>query len=469
MSSIHERSEGPLPAVKDDGGSMPVFPQNFFWGTATAAYQIEGATREDGRGLSIWDQFAATPGKVHAGDTGDIAINHYHLMADDVALMAKMGLSAYRFSVSWPRILPQGTGQVNSAGLDFYDRLVDTLLAHHITPMITLYHWDLPLALHTQGGWLKRDIAYAFADYAQLVFERLGDRVNHWLTHNEPWCAAFLGYGIGVHAPGIQDKQSAFCAGHNILLSHGLAVQALRTLARPTTQIGIALNLYPVYGIDDTPEIKLAADMLHTFKNRWLADPLFKGCYPERLFRDLQVAGPDIQDGDMDLISAPIDMLGINYYSRNLVQIKGDPEQDGIEAVQEINSIPGSKYTAMNWEVYPQGLTDILSWVHNEYHPRSIMITENGSAYEDNWNGDGYVSDPERTVYLREHIRAMGDALEQGVPITGYFAWSLMDNFEWAEGYSKRFGVVYVDYPTQRRIIKESGRWYMEFIRSQRS
>jgi len=461
------------PELLTDANMAPVFPADFLWGTATSAYQIEGATREDGRGLSIWDQFAATPGATHQGDTGDAAADHYHRMPEDVALMHELGVSAYRFSVSWPRVLPEGSGKVNTQGLDFYDRLVDTLLARGIAPAITLYHWDLPLALHERGGWLNRDTAYLFADYAEIIARRLGDRVNWWLTHNEPWCAAFLGYGIGIHAPGIRDMNAACVAGHYLLLSHGLALPRLRAHTGPGAQLGITLNLGAVYPYDHRVESLQAAGRADAFVNRWFLDPIFRGSYPQSLFADLRVPPPPVKDGDLALIAAPIDFLGVNYYSRRMVRARqeGDAAPGaGPNGWEDLNELPGAVYTEMGpgWEVYPAGLTDLLVRLHRDYAPRAIVVTENGAAFDDRWDGNGHVDDPQRLYYVREHIHALGRALNQGVPLRGYFLWSLLDNFEWAEGYSKRFGIVYVDYPSQRRIVKASGRWYAEFIAAQR-
>lgn len=445
----------------------PAFPAGFLWGVATSAYQIEGAAREDGRGLSIWDQFCATPGAVKDGDTGEVAADHYHRMPQDVALLAELGLNAYRFSVAWPRVLPEGTGAVNGKGLDFYDRLVDALLARGITPLVNLYHWDLPLALHERGGWLNRDTASAFADYAEVVARRLGDRVAYWATHNEPWCAAYLGYGVGEHAPGIKDVHSAVIAAHHLLLSHGMAMPRLRATARATAQIGIILNLYPIYAADDRAETRDAVDRADAHTNRWFLDPIFKGQYPEALFTHLGVAPPPIQDGDFQLIAAPIDYLGVNNYTRTVVRAR-DGATSGADYLV-VDPVPGATYTEMGWEVYPDGICDLLVRVARDYAPRAILVTENGAAFEDTWRGDDVVSDPERTEYLRAYIDAVAQALWAGVPLQGYCAWSLLDNFEWAEGYSKRFGIVYVDYPTQRRIVKQSGRWYADFIARQRA
>lgn len=445
------------------------FPAGFLWGAATAAYQIEGATREDGRNPSIWDAFAATPGKTYLGETGEIAADHYHRMPEDVALMAELGLGAYRFSISWSRVLPDGTGTVNARGLDFYDRLVDELLAKGITPLATLYHWDLPLALHDQGGWLKRDTALAFADYAELMGRRLGDRVDWWLTQNEPWCAAFLGYGNGVHAPGIKDMQAAAVAGHHLLLSHGLAMPRLRAHTRPSAKLGITLNFSPVYAADNRPETLAGVEKEDIFQNRWFVEPIFRGSYPEHLFTNMGVQHPPVKDGDLALISTPLDFLGVNNYSR--VLLRSGPEANGSSSTgtyEHVVPVPGACYTEMGWEVYPRGLADLLCRLHRDYAPPALVVTENGAAFEDVWDGNTRVSDPRRVEYLQEHIRAVAQAISQGAPVRGYFAWSLMDNYEWAEGYSKRFGLIYIDYASQRRVIKDSGYWYANFLTSQR-
>ncbi|GAC1696276.1 MAG: GH1 family beta-glucosidase [Ktedonobacteraceae bacterium] len=438
------------------------FPATFLWGAATSSYQIEGATHEDGRGQSTWDMFAATPGKTYHGETGNVAADHYHRMPQDVELMAQLGLAAYRFSLSWPRILPDGTGSINTRGLDFYDRLVDTLLAKGIRPIATLYHWDLPLALYNKGGWLNRETAYAFAEYAEVVAHQLGDRVGMWITHNEPWCSAYLGYGTGIHAPGMQDMQSAVTVGHHLLLSHGLAVPRLRTHTKAGTQVGIALNFTPVYPADDTLETAQAVARVDALNNRWFVEPLYKGTYPEHLFEDMGVQPPPIQDGDCAVIATPLDFLGVNNYTRMVVR-SNPAKPDGNEFVA---LIPGASYTEMGWEIYPQAVGDLLVKLHKEYSVPSLLVTENGAAFDDVVGSDGEVSDPRRVEYLREHIRSVWRVLEQGVPIQGYLVWSLLDNYEWAEGYSKRFGIVYVDYATQKRTIKESGRWYAAFIAS---
>ena len=438
------------------------FPPDFLWGVATSSYQIEGAINEGGRGASIWDQFAATPGKTFRGHTGAVAADHYHRMADDVALMASLGVRSYRFSVAWPRVIPDGRGPVNTQGLDFYDRLVDMLVAHDIVPLVTLYHWDLPTALHTRGGWLHRETAEAFADYSVVVAKRLGDRVHKWITHNEPWCAAYQGYGNGKHAPGIVDNAAAVSAGHHLLVSHGLALQRMRSVLGAKAQIGIALNIYPVYPEDDKPATLEATAHADDFKNRWFLDPVLRGTYPEHLFSYLHTAPPPVQPGDMDLISQPIDFLGVNYYTRSIIHATP-------HGYTEVNSVQGASYTAMGWEVYPQGLTVLMRRLHEEYAAPPIMITENGSAFYDKWDEHvSMVDDPERLHYLQSHIAALEAAAKMGVRVGGYFAWSLLDNFEWSEGYDKRFGLVYVDYITQRRIPKASAHWYGQYIRSQR-
>ncbi len=445
-----------------------IFPPDFLWGAATSAYQIEGAVHEDGRAPSMWDRFAAMPGATYQGQTGEVAADHYHRMEADVALMAELNLNTYRFSLSWPRILPQGTGAVNERGLDFYDRLVDALLARGIHPLVTLYHWDLPLALHERGGWLARDTAYAFADYAEVVARRLGDRVHMWLTQNEPWCTAYLGYALGIHAPGLHDKQLAVNAGHHVLLAHGLAVPRLRAHLSSQSQVGIALDFYPVYAADERPETLLAVKHADTFRNRWFLDPVFRGHYPDDLFTNMQVAPPPVQQDDLSIISVPIDFLGVNYYSRMLVRGRTDTVNiaEHTDSFEAVDHIPGASYTEMGTEIFPDGLANILTRIHREYAPKAMVITESGASFDDRWDGNNHVQDQQRIDYLRRHIQTIANIIRQGVAIKGYVVWSFMDNFEWAEGYRQRFGLVYVDYPTQRRIIKDSGHWYANFIRT---
>jgi beta-glucosidase len=451
------------------------FPSDFLWGTATSAYQVEGATREDGRGLSIWDEFAAAPGRTHAGETGERAADHYHRMEHDVALMADLGVNAYRFSIAWPRILPDGTGAVNPAGLAFYDRLVDALLAQGITPVATLYHWDLPLALYERGGWRVRATAYAFADYAEVVARALGDRVRWWVTQNEPWCTAYLGYCAGLHAPGIRgDAQGAVDVGHHVLLAHGLAMPRVRAHAGPQARVGLSLNLFPIFAAAAGIQTVHAVERADRFHNRWFLDPLFRGEYTPDLFADLGVAAPPIQAGDMEAIAAPLDFLGVNYYNRWSVRAKPSPDGDGtagtpLAAIDYVMEPATAAHTEMGWEVYPHGLSLVLEELTRVYHPPALLVTENGAAFTDVWNGNGRVSDPQRLAYLRDHLDAVAAALDHGVPVAGYFAWSLLDNYEWDQGYSMRFGLVYVDYATQRRIVKDSGRWYAGFIAAQRA
>ncbi len=456
------------------------FPSDFLWGAATSAYQIEGATTEDGRGLSIWDVFVAEPGHIHQNQNGEVAADHYNRSEQDVALMAELGLNAYRFSISWPRVLPRGAGEVNAAGLDFYDRLVDQLLARGIAPVATLYHWDLPLALYQAGGWRSRDTAAVFADYAELVARRLGDRVRWWVTHNEPWCTAYLGYVAGEHAPGIRgDTQVAVEVGHHVLLSHGLAVRRIRAHA-PAARVGIALNLFPIFAADEQPETVRAVQRADRFHNRWFLDPLYRGEYPAGIFEDLGAAPPPIQDGDFAIIGAPTDFLGVNYYNRWMVRAhpsspaKPAPQQpEGsrhpLRGIDYVSAPPRALVTEMGWEVYPHGLDMILEELGRAYHLPALLVTENGAAFADEWTGDGRVPDGHRVAYLRDHLAAVERAIEHGVPVQGYFAWSLLDNFEWAEGYSKRFGLIYVDFATQRRVVKDSGRWYAGFIAGQRA
>jgi beta-glucosidase len=437
-----------------------VFPRDFLWGAATASYQIEGAVAEDGRGESIWDRFAATPGKVRNGDTGAIACDHYHRWPDDIELMRDLNLRSYRFSVAWPRILPNGRGEINARGLDFYDRLVDGLLEVGIEPFATLYHWDLPQILEDEGGWPARSTVEAFAEYTEAVARRLGDRVRYWATHNEPWCAAWLGYGWGEHAPGRRSKPDALAAAPNLLLSHGRAVQILRHEC-PDAVVGITLNPEHVYPVSDSSEDLAAARWVDGFKNRWFLDPLYRGVYPEDMVDDFGAAVPEVEAGDMALISQPIDFLGVNTYSRALV--KADPETGRPMHIRPREST----YTDMDWEVFPKGLEDLLVRLHEDYQPRALYVTENGAAYADVLLHNRQVLDPERAEYLRLHIEACGRAIARGAPVAGYFAWSLLDNFEWAFGYQMRFGIVYVDLPTLDRIPKSSALWYASFIAAQ--
>jgi beta-glucosidase len=435
------------------------FPSDFVWGAATASYQIEGATHEDGRGESVWDRFCATPGKVRSGDNGDIACDFFHRYRDDVKLMKELGLDAFRFSIAWPRVLPNGRGEVNQAGLDFYDRLVDELLANGIEPFATLFHWDSPQALEAAGGWRARETAEAFVEYAEAVAGRLGDRVRHWITHNEPWVYAWIGNAWGKHAPGHESEADAVAVAHHLLLSHGWAVDAIRGAAA-AARVGITLNLAHSYPASDTPEDEAAAWKVDGEANRWFLDPLFRGAYPADLLERNELVALVLGDGDLDAISTPIDFLGVNNYFRFLVGAGADGPK------MERN--PEAPYTDMGWEVYPEGLRQLLVRVTEDYSPAAIYITENGAAFSDVRSHDGRVHDIERTSYLESYIGAVGQAIADGSPVKGYFVWSLLDNFEWAEGYSKRFGIVYVDYPTLERVPKDSFYWYRDLLASRR-
>ena len=428
------------------------FPDGFIWGAATASYQVEGAVREDGRGPSIWDTFSHTPGKTRNGDTGDVAVDHYRRWHQDVALMRDLDLDAYRFSVAWPRIIPDGVGKVNAKGLDFYDRLVDGLLESGIDPWVTLYHWDLPQALQHDGGLKHRDVAGAFGEYTEAVTRRLGDRVKHWITINEPWCAAFLGYWWGVHAPGETTRAGGLAAAHNLLRMHGTAMDIIRDTV-PDARAGITLNLTSVYPKGDTEADEEAVRRADGVRNRWFADPVFHGSYPEDMVEAFGDDVPEIESGDMELISRPTDFLGINYYNPDYVSADDNAPQ------------PEGERTAMGWIVEPRGLKELLVRVHEEYGPAALYVTENGAAYDDPRPVDGRVSDPRRIAYYHAHLQACLDAIDAGVPLEGYFAWSLLDNFEWAEGYAKRFGIVHVDYATQERTPKDSARWLANVAR----
>jgi beta-glucosidase len=440
----------------------PRFPPDFVWGTATAAYQIEGAADEDGRSESIWDRFSAMPGKVRNGESGAVACDFYHRYREDIELMRELGTNAFRLSIAWPRVLPEGRGRVNVAGLDFYDRLLDSLLETGIRPFVTFYHWDLPQVLEDQGGWPVRATVDAFCEYVAVVAERLGDRVGHWITHNEPWVAAWVGYGWGHHAPGRTSESDALAAAHHLLLSHGRAVEILR-VAAPGSQVGITLDLHPVYPASADAADVAAARHVEGFHNRWFLDPIFRGSYPEDLLEYFGSNAPPVEDGDLEAIRAPIDFLGVNNYSRSLV--RANPNGGRPIHVRE----PDSQYTDMDWEVYPEGLHDLLVQVSRDYGPSALYITENGASFPDVRGHDGTVRDPERRDYLERYIGAVGRALDAGAPVKGYFVWTLLDNFEWGWGYWKRFGLVYVDFPTMERVPKESFFWYRDFIARQRA
>ena len=429
------------------------FPTGFVWGAATASFQVEGSTTVDGRVESIWDEFCRRPGAVANGDTGEPGADHYRRYADDVELMSSLGIGAYRFSVAWPRL----------KDLSFYDRLVDSLLAKGIAPWATLYHWDLPQSLEEEGGWTNRDTAYRFAEYAATAADLLGDRVAGWLTLNEPWCAAFLGYGNGVHAPGVQDSRSAVAAAHHLLLGHGLAMSEIRSRA-PETPAGITLNLFPVAPATGSAADADAARRIDGLQNRIFLNPVLRGAYDEDVLTDLAPFGlPEvIQDGDLDVISAPIDLLGVNYYRAYLVSagdpVDGPTEWPGASDVRFLQS--GHPKTEMDWEVQPEGLAELLVSLSREYPGLPLYVTENGAAYPDTLTEDGEIRDTDRIAFLDGHLRACHSALEQGADLRGYFCWTLLDNLEWAWGYAKRFGIVHVDFETQKRTLKDSAHWY---------
>ncbi|HEU4512095.1 MAG TPA: GH1 family beta-glucosidase [Nocardioidaceae bacterium] len=448
---------------------LPQLPKGFVFGASTAAYQIEGAVDEDGRGRSVWDTFCAEPGRIVDGSSGAVACDHYHRYAEDVALMKGLGLDGYRFSISWPRVLPDGSGPANPKGLVFYDRLVDELLAAGIAPMATLFHWDLPQALEDDGGWLNRQTALRFADYAALVAERLGDRVAHWVPVNEPNVVTMLGYALGMHAPGKRLMYAALPAAHHLLLGHGLAVQALRQAG--AASVGTATNHTPVRPAGDSPEDLEAAHGYATLWNRLFADPVLRGSYPEG-FADL-MPGPVPED--LRVISSPLDFYGVNYYNPTRIAGPSTPAPEGSPVTGEglpfvMLPVEGYPLTDFGWPVVPEGLRDLLVTMADEYDGvlPPVYVTESGCAYDDEPDARGRVADGRRIDYLDGHLRAVGDAIAAGVDVRGYFTWSLIDNFEWAEGYSKRFGLVHVDFETQRRTPKDSYDWYRRVIAENR-
>jgi len=431
----------------------------FTWGVSTSSYQIEGAASEDGRGPSIWDTFSRIPGAVANGDTGDVACDHYHRFEEDLDLMKWLGVNAYHFSISWPRVLPNATGALNKAGMDFYDRLIDGALSRGIEPWPTLYHWDLPQAAQDRGGWNNRDCASWFAEYAHLMAERFGDRIKNWVTINEPFCSAWLGHLYGVMAPGIKDLQTGINASHHLLLGHGLAVEALRQVSSEF-KVGITLNFTPAITLGDSADDALAVKLADGFDNRWFADPVFKGSYPSDIVEAFGREVP-IHSGDLNVISSPLDFLGLNYYFRQTVEYDAEATPLPYRQVRT----PKVERTGMDWEVNAETFTELLLRINKDYAPKEFFITENGSAWDDEVI-NGKVDDPKRVSYLERHLDAMFKAKNLGIPISGYFAWSLMDNFEWAYGYAKRFGLIYVDYETQKRIPKSSAYYYRERIKS---
>jgi beta-glucosidase len=437
------------------------FPSSFVWGAATSSYQIEGAPLADGAGPSIWHRFSHTPGNTHDSETGDIACDHYHRYASDVALMKELGLDAYRFSVAWGRIFPDGTGPLNESGLDFYERLVDTLLEREIEPFVTLYHWDLPAALDDRGGWLNRDVAGWFADYTRAVVARLGDRVRRWATLNEPWVVMDGGYVNGGLAPGHRNLFEGPIVAHNLLRAHGESVRAFR--AESDGEVGIVVNLEPKVPASDSDADASATAHADVYMNRIFLDPIFRGAYPGELGEVFGEAWPAFPGEDFESIQEPVDFLGINYYTRAVVRAAPDAYPDGTERVRQERH----PYTEMDWEVYAPALTDVLLWVHERYGPLPLYVTENGAAFYDPPQADGgRLEDPLRVAYFRDHLRAVHTAIERGADVRGYFAWSLLDNYEWSHGYSKRFGIVHVDFETQERTPKASARFYADVIRT---
>nr|MEE4269542.1 GH1 family beta-glucosidase [Candidatus Krumholzibacteria bacterium] len=440
---------------------MNPFPPDFLWGAATSSYQIEGSPLADGAGPSDWHLFSHTPGRTAHGHTGDAACDHYRRWAQDIALMGELGLRAYRFSLAWARILPDGTGSVNQAGLDFYDRLIEGLLKAGITPVPTLFHWDLPAALAQRGGWTHRDSADWFAEYAQVVFRRLGDRVSRWTTLNEPWVVVDGGYVSGMHPPGQRDLGAAARATHNLLRAHGQAVRCFR--AEGQGEIGLVVNLEPKDAASSTAEDLAAAHRAEAYMNRQFLDPVILGAYPAEMAEMYGDQWPEFPEKDFALIGEPTDFLGVNYYSRSVNRNAPEVVPTGAAPVKQ----EGSEYTAFDWEVHPASLVKVLNWVRNRYGDRPIYITENGAAFDDPLpDQNGRVADVRRLAYLKEHLRAVGQARENGVDVRGYFAWSLLDNFEWAFGYDKRFGLVQVDFATQKRTIKDSGYFYRDVVAS---
>jgi beta-glucosidase len=461
------------------------FPADFLWGSATASYQIEGATTEGGRGPSIWDTFSATPGKVLNGDTGAVAADHYHRVPEDVALMRQLGLQAYRLSIAWPRVQPTGSGDFNAEGIAFYVDLVDRLVEAGIAPVVTLYHWDLPQALEDEGGWVNRETAYRFADYARRMAEELGDKVTVWTTLNEPWCSAYLGYASGVHAPGRTEQGASLAAVHHLNLAHGLAARAIREVLGDAAQVSITLNLHVTRAASGAAEDVAAKAQVDTVANEVFLLPLLEGRYPAHV-REQTAAVSDwsfVQDGDLEVIRQPLDLLGVNYYSTGRVQrlhgepVVGDggPGVDGHKSSEvspwvgcdDVEWLPQpGPHTAMGWNIEPEGLTELLVELHERYPSLPLAVTENGAAFADEVAPDGRVHDELRVAYLHDHIDAVGAAMDAGADVRGYFVWSLMDNFEWAYGYDRRFGIIRVDYATCERTLKDSALWYRDLIAS---
>jgi beta-glucosidase len=467
-----------MPTTRPSGRQ---FAADFLWGSATASYQIEGAATEGGRGPSIWDTFSARPGAVLNGDTGAVAADHYHRVAEDVALMQRLGLQAYRLSIAWPRVQPDGSGAWNDEGIAFYVDLVDRLVEAGIAPVVTLYHWDLPQPLEDAGGWGNRETAYRFADYARKMAEVLGDKVTVWTTLNEPWCSAYLGYASGVHAPGRTEPATALAAVHHLNLAHGLAARAVREVLGDAAQVSITLNLHVTRAASDAPEDVAAKREVDTVANEVFLQPLLEGRYPEQVFAQTAhlTDWSFVQDGDLELIRVPIDLLGVNYYSTGKVRRGTPPVGDGTPGpdghrssvvspwvgCDDVEWLPQpGPHTAMGWNIEPEGLTELLLDLHRRYPGLPMAVTENGAAFYDEVSADGRVHDLPRVEYLHDHIDAVGAAMDAGADVRGYFVWSLMDNFEWAYGYDRRFGIVRVDYPTGERTLKDSALWYRDLV-----
>lgn len=440
------------------------FSEDFLWGTASAAYQVEGAWNQDDKGESIWDRFCHTPGKIKDGDTGDVACNFYHRYRDDIALMKAMGLNAARISVSWPRIIPGGTGKVNRKGIDFYNRVIDELLRHGLKPFVTLYHWDLPQKMEDIGGWPNRMLADHFRDYVEVVARKFGDRVKHWIVFNEPWVFTVLGYLVGIHAPGRCEPAEALKATHVVNVAQGMAIRALRENARPEA-VGTAFSMQPCYPKTDSEEDRAAAGRFDRFLNFWFLDPVMKGTYPEIFVRGKVEDWVDIKPRDMELVKTPLDFVGINLYTR--IFVTHNPDEPHI-AARPAPMGDGRECTDFGWEVYPAALSEMILRVTREYGRPAIYVTENGCSYGDGPGPDGKVHDHRRIVFLRRYIAEMGRAIAMGADVRGYFTWTFTDNFEWAEGYSQRFGIVYCDFHSQHRIVKDSGHWYSALARSGR-
>ncbi|HYA36475.1 MAG TPA: GH1 family beta-glucosidase [Candidatus Binataceae bacterium] len=438
------------------------FPDGFLWGTASASYQIEGAVKEDGRGESVWDRFSHTAGRIHRNENGDLACDFYHRYRDDIALMSELNHNAARMSLSWSRIIPDGKGHINQKGIDFYSRVIDELLRRDIRPFVTLYHWDLPQTLEDEGGWPNRELAKYFADYASLVGKRFGDRVKDWIVFNEPWIFTILGYLTGIHAPGRMDPAAAFKATHVASIAHGLGVRALRASSRPGA-VGTAYSMAPCYPATNSDEDRHATELWHRFFNLWFLEPALNGRYPEIFATDMPREWLDVRPGDLEIAKAPLDFIGINLYSRMMV--KHEPHDPVIRA-RQTHPPDGAECTDFGSEVYPSSLGEMILKIDRAYGHPVIYVTENGCSYGDGPGADGMVHDHRRTRLLRGFLEGVADAMKQGADVRGYFLWSLMDNFEWAYGYSQRFGIVHCDFETQKRIVKDSGHWYSELSRT---